>query len=1175
MKKIVLLIATILFIYGVNAQTQLWSTTAYGGFYSNGGTIFKIDSSGNNKSVEFNFLVNDCKNPTYNELFETSDGSFYGMSKFGGTSLSGVLFQYNPITNVYTKKVDFDQTKGSYPEASLIQAIDGKLYGLTSQGGTNNDGVLFQYDPITNVYVKKHDFSNSLTGRFPLGSLIQANDGNLYGLTSNGGVNGAGVLFQYNPVSNLYTKKVDFNSSTGQYPSGTLIQANDGMLYGLTKQGGVNNYGVLFQYNINTNALIVKNYFAGGVNGNNPFGSLIQANDNMLYGLTEFGGTNGAGVLFQYDLSSNTFIKKSDFNNTNGRSPKGRLMQANDGNLYGLTAQGGTYSNGVLFQYNIINGILLPKINFRLQINGASPQGSLIQASDGKLYGMTNSSNINSIGNDGTIFQYDISSNVLVNKLVFGISTDGAGPRFSLLKLNDGRLFGVTEQNGINNEGVLYEYNPSIKSYTKKIDFSSVITGKFPSGALISANNGKMYGLTGDGGIYAGGVLFEYDNNTNTLVKKVDFASSSGRSPFGAMVEASDGNLYGTTTYGGVNDKGVLFQYNPTTNSYLKKYDFGGITDGELPNGGLVQASDGNLYGLTRSGGAYNFGILFQYNPSNDTYTKLIDFSGALNGSEPISGVIQASDGYLYGMTKTGGINDFGVIFRYDISSNSFTKRYDFIGPSSGYYPYGNLFEASNGNLYGMTGFGGANGKGVVFQYDKTANVFTKKIDFNTNNGYDPQFSSFIELSLGIKTSTIAPTFCPGDSVLIPFTAEGGFNSGNVFTAQLSDEFGTFASPVNIGSASNKNEINSRIPLNANNGSGYKVRVVSSSPVIIGVSNLGGIVIDNTCSYVWPGDANNNGIADNLDVLELGLHYTQIGTPRASISNSWQSYFANNWTGTITNGSNLSHSDCNGDGIINDDDTLAIYNNYGLTHTFKPEQINTVNPKLSIVPDQTFVTKGLWGTSSIYLGDTANTINNINGIAFTVDFDNTLIEPNSVWIEYQNSFIDAGQNLHFQKTDFANSKLFTASTHTLSNNVSGFGKIATLHYQILSSLATDQVLNIGLSQANQSDASGSIVPLTSGAGTLMATGSSVGLKDNAIIGNVLISPNPTNGILNIASTNDLQSVEVSTIAGQVLFKKTCTDKTHQLLLQNLADGVYFVKVVLVNGSVIVKKFVIQ
>ena len=251
-----------------------------------------------------------------------------------------------------------------------------------------------------------------------------------------------------------------------------------------------------------------------------------------------------------------------------------------------------------------------------------------------------------------------------------------------------------------------------------------------------------------------------------------------------------------------------------------------------------------------------------------------------------------------------------------------------------------------------------------------------------------------------------------------------------------------------------------------------------------------------------------------------------------------------------------------------DDDTLAIYNNYGLNHTFKPLQTNTVNPQLSIVPDQSTVVKGTWGSASIYLGDAATNVNNVNGVAFTLDFDNSLIETNSIYIEYQNSFIDAGQNLHFRKSDFSNGKIFTATTHTINNNVNGNGLIAKLHYQIISSLTTDEVLNIGLSQANQSNASGIITPLTVGTGTLMAIGASVGLQE--LNGNVVsVSPNPTNGSLAINSKTELQKIEVVSITGQVLLSEVPTNVSHTVHLDNFANGIYFVN--LYQNNRIVKR----
>jgi hypothetical protein len=427
-------------------------------------------------------------------------------------------------------------------------------------------------------------------------------------------------------------------------------------------------------------------------------------------------------------------------------------------------------------------------------------------------------------------------------------------------------------------------------------------------------------------------------------------------------------------------------------------------------------------------------------------------------------------------------------------------------------------------------------------------------------------------INSGISTNSINLTYSstPGMIIITPTNSCGSGPSSSLTIV--------FNAPLDITPTSATTCIGSSVTYTASGASTYSwstggssatMNIVPSSSTVYTVNGTTAIgcsgtqtvdaVVDNTCSDVWPGDANSDGLANNLDVLELGLHYGQTGPVRMYQWIAWYALTSVNWMGSITNGKNLSHSDCNGDGTINDNDTLAIYNNYGLTHAFKPVQTTTVNPQLSIVPDQTSVVKGNWGTASIYLGDATANINAINGVAFTVDFDNALIETNSIYIEYQNSFLDIGQNLKFKKLDFSNNKLFTASTHTVSNNVSGFGKIATLHYQIKSSLTTDQVLNIGLSLANQSDASGLITPLTTSTGTLMALGTSVGLQE--LSGSVVsMNPNPTNGSLTINSKTELQKIEVVSITGTVLLSEFSTNISHTLNLENFGNGMYFVNV---------------
>ncbi|MCD6017393.1 MAG: hypothetical protein K0S53_514 [Bacteroidetes bacterium] len=332
--------------------------------------------------------------------------------------------------------------------------------------------------------------------------------------------------------------------------------------------------------------------------------------------------------------------------------------------------------------------------------------------------------------------------------------------------------------------------------------------------------------------------------------------------------------------------------------------------------------------------------------------------------------------------------------------------------------------------------------------------------------------------------------------------------------------------------------------------------------------------VNTTCQNVWPGDANSDGNANNIDILELGLHFSQTGIARTTISNNWQSYFANNWQDTISNGKNLNHSDCNGDGVINTDDTMAVYNNYGASHTFKQNDLSVTDPQLAIVPDQGVVIKGSWGTASVYLGDALTPITNINGVAFTINYDNTLIEPNSIYLEYTSSFLNASNsNLHFRKTDFANGKLYTASTHTVNANVSGFGKIATLHYMIKSTLATDEVLNLSLIQANKSDTFGIITPLTVGTGTLMAVGASVGVG-NYDSPEIFIYQNHATSNLNIIGKAPLTKVEIMNLTGQLVKNEFPNSNSCTMDLSNLTSGVYLLTIYDSNKVVSKKKIFI-
>jgi len=291
-----------------------------------------------------------------------------------------VLFEYDPVLYAYTQKHEFDSLTGSNPEGSLMQASNGKLYGMTSKGGVNDDGVIFEYDLVTNAYTTKFDFDNLVTGRVPFGSLIESSNGKFYGMTSAGGAQDRGVLFEYDPTINVYTQKLNFRGFTnGNGPFGSLIEAANGKLYGLTSEGGANNMGVLFEYEPATNTYAKKIDFNGTLKGRNPKGSLLEASNGVLYGMTSAGGSFDDGVIFSYDISTNIFSTTVVFGFLNkGKTPYGNLIEVTTP-VVGIEEQNtesiAIYPNPTTGIFNISFG----KVNSEVVYTISSLEGKIVK----------------------------------------------------------------------------------------------------------------------------------------------------------------------------------------------------------------------------------------------------------------------------------------------------------------------------------------------------------------------------------------------------------------------------------------------------------------------------------------------------------------------------------------------------------------------------------------------------------------------------------------------------------------------------------------------------------------------------------------------------------------------------------------------------------------------------
>lgn len=770
MKKILCLIIGFLSYFSSQSQPQFWGMTSSGG-KNNGGVIFNTDSEGNNLKVNYQFTNMDFNEPMGYGLIKATDGMLYGTTSKAGVNNEGVLFQYNPATHEYTVKYSFKKTTGSCPSA-LIQASDGMLYGITHEGGKFDKGVIFQYNLSSDSYAKKFDFSLA-DGTQPLGSLTQGKNGMLYGITNGGGINDMGVLFQYNPATSAYLKKIEFKDpNKGYSPNSPLMEGKDGKLYGLFAAGGKKDLGVLFQYNPVTNAF-VKKFDFDSLSGYIPYGALMQASDGIIYGTASSGGKAESGVIFQFNPLTDNYVKMYDFDNTTGRVPLGALFQLTDGMLYGFTMRGGDHDAGIFFKFDPSTSTLTKKFDMG-GVNGSSVNGKLVQANDGMFYGTTFDQPLSYSG--GTLFKFNpVTATVTTEFKNSDKSENGRFPFGSLMQASDGRLYGLTSMGGANDTGVLFQYDPLLKYFSKKFDFGNV-NGSWPIASLMQAKNGMLYGMTVSGGTgFGGGVLFQYDPATVVCNKKINFtAVETGNSPFGTLMQATDGMIYGMTDVNGKgpNTHGILFQYNPSNETFINKFafDFDGPS-GNTPTGALVETPDGMLYGLaSRTGRGYGPGVLFQYNPLLSQYTKKIDFD-SVKGISPTQSLLLATDGMLYGLTSDGGAANKGTLFQYNPSTSVFTKKIDFDG-NNGSVPRGSLMQASNGMLYGTTNSGGTSNMGVLFQYNPQTSQLIKKLDFNGTNGAYPN-GNLIEIG---KTVGIAETVFSHSVHVFPNPTTGVFN---------------------------------------------------------------------------------------------------------------------------------------------------------------------------------------------------------------------------------------------------------------------------------------------------------------------------------------------------------------------------------------------------------------
>ncbi|MFT3683267.1 MAG: T9SS type A sorting domain-containing protein [Ferruginibacter sp.] len=638
----------------VTANGKYYGTTTAGGNFD-AGVIFEWDSASGNYTEPYHFTGTGGSDARGGMVLY--NGKFYGLTNKGGVNDFGVIYEWDFAANAFIKKIDMDSVNGKNPDGSLT-LINNKFYGFTRNGGIYNKGVLFEWDPSTNIYTKKFDF-DSIKGSGPVGKLVPFGN-KLYAMTNTGGTSNKGTIYEWDYINNTVTKKIDFNGTNGQRPTGYLALYNN-KFYGMTYEGGIYQLpppndllfhaGVIFEWNPVNNAFskkkdlaspatattsqisgpmaslalrdgifwgtttegighgrifswspvtnILKEQYYNDVMPQNNEGaceywafapgymsySTFLVSGNKLIGTSSARAGGGAGSIYEYLPDSIQVTRAVHMLATDGSYPSGNLTRVGN-KLFGVTRLGGNNHAGNIIEWDMDTKQFAERFQFDGYNTGIQPQGSITYY-NGKFYGM------NSYGKPTKDDYYGywgirqppgfFSWDTQTNEYKFFDDTIYTVAPFTLLngKLYTTQVTGTEISPGVYSMGAILQFNPETGQTVNKgllepgAGISSSTFGEPANG--ITYYNGKFYGMTSSNGFPGEqyfGTIYEWDTTQAFTTNKITFDIAKGNYPMADLVLV-DSLFYGMTTGFSTLKPGTFFKWNPRTNIFEKKMNAG------------------------------------------------------------------------------------------------------------------------------------------------------------------------------------------------------------------------------------------------------------------------------------------------------------------------------------------------------------------------------------------------------------------------------------------------------------------------------------------------------------------------------------------------------------------------------------------------------------------------
>jgi uncharacterized repeat protein (TIGR03803 family) len=551
------------------------------------------------------------------------------------------------------------------PVGRLLEASSGRLYGVAAVAGPASKGALLAYDrqpdgSLTSTIV--HAFSGP-DGATPEAGVIEGSDGALYGTTNQGGAEDRGTIYRIAP-DGTFAVLHSFSASIGGYARTELFEAEDGHLYGNFSFYDFGPTGGIFR-------MTKAGVFSVVATGLRSEVALVDGGDGRFYGVSKE-APSGRGVVFSVTRDG-VYSTLYSFTRPGPIMPL-TLIDGRDGFFYGTTRDAFEDSRSTLFRISR-TGVFSTVFTNPAPFTSAVDLDHLIRGSDGNFYGTTG---YGGTAGEGAIYRVTPTgafSTVHSFQYSFGASPN------SLIQTRDGTFVGSTVLGGFSQRGVIFRSTTAgdyrVAHIFHGADPLSVST-------LIAGPDGAIYGSSCGGGLLNAGTIFKLTSNATVLTVLHSFAYWDGYCPTGPIAFGADGALYGTAGRYGLGGAGTAFRLTTAGAFAVVRY-FSGGTDGAWPTG-LIRASDGNLYGTTQFNGPTNTGTIYRIGSTGFTTVHALERTAMWVGNPS---VIQASDGHLYGVAPS---RPFRMTLAGEIT---------YFDPVPALFA--SLVEGVDGNLYGTT----------------------------------------------------------------------------------------------------------------------------------------------------------------------------------------------------------------------------------------------------------------------------------------------------------------------------------------------------------------------------------------------------------------------------------------------------------------------------------------